>query len=43
MNIIMVSILSATFYFKNKAADRGETLLEADEVRHPHRHREILD
>lgn len=36
MNIILVGILSTTFYFKNKAADRGEILIEAHEVRHLH-------
>lgn len=33
MNITLVGILSTTFYFKNKAADRGEEMLEAEEVR----------
>ena len=32
MNIILVAILDTTFYFKNKKADRGEILIEADEV-----------
>lgn len=32
LNLIIVAILSATFYMENKKADRGEKELEADEV-----------
>ncbi|KAL2114020.1 hypothetical protein VUR80DRAFT_1316 [Thermomyces stellatus] len=31
LNIILVVLLDTTFYFKNKKADRGEILIEADE------------
>ena len=35
LNIILVCILDTSFYFKNKAADRGECLIEADDVSLP--------
>lgn len=36
MNITLVCILDTAFHFQNKKADRGEILIEADEVSWPY-------